>query len=58
MMVREKAMNFAGGLENAMLLGEMLKIYFILNNIILSETCSTSNVSCFSVCKKKIQVQL
>lgn len=58
MMIREKAMIFAGGLENARLLGKMLNIYFILNNIILSETCSTSNGSCFSVHKKKIKVQL
>lgn len=48
-MIREKTMIFTDALENAMLLGEMLNIYFILNNIILSETCSTSNGSCFSV---------
>lgn len=53
MMVREKAKIFTGGLENAMLLGEMLNIYFILNNIILSETCSISNGFCFSLHKEK-----
>lgn len=53
MMVREKAKIFTGGFENAMLLGEILNIYFILNNIILSETCSISNGFCFSVHKEK-----
>lgn len=54
MMVREKAMIFTGGLENALHLEEMLNMYSILNNIILTETLRTSNGSCFSVHWKKI----
>lgn len=49
MMVREKAMIFTGGLENALHLEEMLNMYSILTNIILTETLRTSNGSCFSV---------
>lgn len=59
MVVTEKAMICAGGPEeDAMLLGEMLSTYSILNSIRLSGICSTSNGACINAHKKEKKTHL